>query len=168
MRRSSARRQLITVVALLAAGGVDPSEIARRAGHSSVSFTYDRDGHLFPEVDEWAAAKLDAIRTGGLVRENGRLDPWEAIRHGRLVTSRASPRNCSASPWRGHLTGWFGTGLEALPVLWRRVVNNDRSCDCSGEGDRAAFLAGLKCGSRRTVAAGGPALTDARPWVIVI
>jgi hypothetical protein len=32
-------------------------------------FTYDRDGHLFPEVDEWAAAKLDAIRTGGLVRE---------------------------------------------------------------------------------------------------
>jgi len=57
-----------TGVALLAAAGVDPSEIARRAGHSSVSFTYDRYGHLFPEVDEWAAAKLDAIRTGGLVR----------------------------------------------------------------------------------------------------
>jgi integrase len=57
-----------TGVALLAAAGVDPSEIARRAGHSSVAFTYDRYGHLFPEVDEWAAAKLDAIRTGDLVR----------------------------------------------------------------------------------------------------
>jgi hypothetical protein len=28
-------------VALLALAGVDPSEIARRAGHSSVAFTYD-------------------------------------------------------------------------------------------------------------------------------
>jgi integrase len=51
---------------LLAAAGVDPSEIARRAGHSSVSFTYDRYGHLFPEVDHHAAAKLDSIRSGGL------------------------------------------------------------------------------------------------------
>jgi hypothetical protein len=30
-----------------------------------VSFTYDY-GHLFPEVDGGAAAKLDAIRTNGL------------------------------------------------------------------------------------------------------
>src|SRR6202041_2767286 len=33
-----------TGVALLAAAGVDPMEIARRAGHSSVAFTYDRYG----------------------------------------------------------------------------------------------------------------------------
>ena len=64
MRRSSARRQLVTVVAFLAAAGVDPSEIARRTGHSSVSFTYDRYGHLFPEIDAHAATKLDAIRAG--------------------------------------------------------------------------------------------------------
>lgn len=51
-----------TGVALLAAAGVDPSEIARRAGHSSVAFTYDRYGHLFPEVDRAAAAKLEAVR----------------------------------------------------------------------------------------------------------
>jgi integrase len=56
------------VVALLVAAGVDPSEIARRAGHSSVAFTYDRYGHLFPEVDSGAAVKLDAIRAGGLSR----------------------------------------------------------------------------------------------------
>jgi integrase len=57
-----------TEVALLAGAGVDPSEIARRAGHSSVAFTYDRYGHLFPEVDSGAAGKLDALRSNGLSR----------------------------------------------------------------------------------------------------
>jgi integrase len=51
-----------TGVAFLALAGVDPSEIARRAGHSSVAFTYDRYGHLFPEVDKQAADKLEAVR----------------------------------------------------------------------------------------------------------
>jgi hypothetical protein len=48
-----------TGVALLAAGGVDPSEIARRVGHSSVAFTYHRQGHLLPEVDKQATTKLE-------------------------------------------------------------------------------------------------------------
>lgn len=51
-----------TGVALLALVGVDPSEISRRAGHSSVAFTYDRYGHLFPEVDKQAAEKLERVR----------------------------------------------------------------------------------------------------------
>jgi integrase len=51
-----------TGVAFLAAAGVDPSEIARRAGHASVAFTYDHYGHLLPEVDKGAAAKLDRLR----------------------------------------------------------------------------------------------------------
>jgi len=55
-----------TGVALLAAASVDPSEISRRAGHSSVAFTYDRYGHLFPEADRTAADKLDRLRTDGL------------------------------------------------------------------------------------------------------
>jgi integrase len=38
-----------TGVALLALAGVDPSEIARRAGQASVAFTYDRYGHLLPK-----------------------------------------------------------------------------------------------------------------------
>jgi YD repeat-containing protein len=46
----------------LAAAGVDPSEIVRRAGHSSVAFTYDHYGHLLSEVDKQAAAKLDQLR----------------------------------------------------------------------------------------------------------
>jgi len=40
-------------------------------GHSSVSFTYDRYGHLFPEVDSGAAAKLDVVRTFGLGGRDG-------------------------------------------------------------------------------------------------
>jgi integrase len=51
-----------TGVALLALAGVDPSEIARRAGHTSVSFTYDRYGHLLPEVDKQAGLKLERVR----------------------------------------------------------------------------------------------------------
>jgi hypothetical protein len=35
-------------------------------GQTSVAFTYDHYGHLFPETDRNAAAKLDAIRTSGL------------------------------------------------------------------------------------------------------
>jgi integrase len=52
-----------TGVALLALAGVDPSEISRRAGHSSVAFTYDRYGHLFPEIDKDAGDKLERVRT---------------------------------------------------------------------------------------------------------
>jgi hypothetical protein len=55
------------VVALLAAAGVDPSEIARRAGLSSVAFTYVHYGHLFAETDRDAAAKLDSAV---------KRDPW--------------------------------------------------------------------------------------------
>jgi integrase len=50
-------------VAFLAAASVDPTEIARRAGHASVAFTYDRYGHLLPEVDKQAAAKLEASQS---------------------------------------------------------------------------------------------------------
>ena len=32
-------------------------------GHSSVAFTYDRYGHLLPEVDKQAGAKLELLRS---------------------------------------------------------------------------------------------------------
>jgi integrase len=51
-----------TGAAFLALAGIDPSEIARWAGHSSVAFTYDHYGHLFPEVDKLAANKLEVVR----------------------------------------------------------------------------------------------------------
>jgi hypothetical protein len=51
-----------TGVAFLAEAGVDPSEIAGRAGHAEVAFTYDHNGHLLPEVNKGAATKLDRLR----------------------------------------------------------------------------------------------------------
>ena len=50
-------------VGLLAAA-VDPNEIASRAGHASVAFTYDRRyGYPLPEVDKQSGAKVEAHRT---------------------------------------------------------------------------------------------------------
>ncbi len=67
-----------TGVALLAAAGVDLMEIARRAGHSSVAFTYDRYGHLFPEANTRAAQKLELIR-GGLRGDRAQTSATVAI-----------------------------------------------------------------------------------------
>jgi hypothetical protein len=49
-----------------ACGGNRSLPRSRAASHSSVSFTYDRHGHVFPEVDVGAAAKLEALRNFGL------------------------------------------------------------------------------------------------------
>jgi len=50
-----------TAVALWIAAGAGPKEVATRAGHTSVSFTLDRYGHLYPEVDLSLRERLDAI-----------------------------------------------------------------------------------------------------------
>ena len=51
-----------TAVALWIAAGASPLEVSRRAGHSSVAFTLDRYGHLFPEADTTVADKLEQLR----------------------------------------------------------------------------------------------------------
>jgi integrase len=51
-----------TAVALWIAAGASPLEVSRRAGHTSVSFTLDRYGHLFPEADATVADKLEELR----------------------------------------------------------------------------------------------------------
>ena len=50
-----------TAVALWIAAGANPKEVAARAGHTSVSFTLDRYGHLYPESDAALRDRLDAI-----------------------------------------------------------------------------------------------------------
>jgi integrase len=50
-----------TAVALWIAAGANPKEVAARAGHSSVSFTLDRYGHLYPEADTALRDRLDAL-----------------------------------------------------------------------------------------------------------
>jgi hypothetical protein len=48
-----------TAVALWIAAGAGPKEVATRAGHTSVSFTLDRYGHLYPEADRELRDRLD-------------------------------------------------------------------------------------------------------------
>jgi hypothetical protein len=48
-------------VALWIAAGANPEKASARAGHSSVSFTLDRDGHLYPEADTALRDRLDAL-----------------------------------------------------------------------------------------------------------
>jgi integrase len=50
-----------TAVALWIAAGASPREVATRAGHTSVSFTLDRYGHLYPEADTALRDRLDAL-----------------------------------------------------------------------------------------------------------
>ena len=59
-----------TAVALWIAAGASPKEVAARAGHTSVSFTLDRYGHLYPESDAALRDRLDAIYSTG-EREEG-------------------------------------------------------------------------------------------------
>jgi integrase len=49
-----------TCAALSIAAGAHPKLIAQRLGHSSITITLDRYGHLFPSVEEALAEALDA------------------------------------------------------------------------------------------------------------
>ena len=53
-----------TAVALWIAVGATPKEVAVRAGHTSVSFTLDRYGHLYPEADATLRDRLEALHAG--------------------------------------------------------------------------------------------------------
>ena len=54
-----------TAVALWMAAGANPKEVAARAGHTSICFTLDRYGHLYPESDAALRERLDAIYSAG-------------------------------------------------------------------------------------------------------
>src|SRR5215203_275707 len=55
-----------TAVALWIAAGANPKEVSVRAGHTSVSFTLDRYGHLFPGHDAELRDRLDAMHAESL------------------------------------------------------------------------------------------------------
>jgi hypothetical protein len=48
-------------VALWIKAGRNPKEVSTVAGHSSVSFTLDRYGHLYDDVGEEVQDRLDAL-----------------------------------------------------------------------------------------------------------
>lgn len=50
-----------TAVSLWIANGSNPLQVKERAGHSKISFTFDRYGHLFPKDADPAMAALDTL-----------------------------------------------------------------------------------------------------------
>jgi integrase len=62
-----------TAVALWIAAGTNPKEVSARAGHSSVSFTLDRYGLLYPEADVALRSRLDAFYVAGETTPAGRV-----------------------------------------------------------------------------------------------
>jgi integrase len=57
-----------TAVALAIAAGAHPKAIQQRMGHSSIMVTLDRYGHLFPEMDERLADRLnDTVTAAALI-----------------------------------------------------------------------------------------------------
>jgi integrase len=63
-----------TAVALWIAAGASPKEVAARAGHTSVSFTLDRYGHLYPEADTRLRDRLDALHASARPPEGAVVD----------------------------------------------------------------------------------------------
>jgi integrase len=50
-----------TYMSLMIAAGANPKEVSTWAGHSSVSFTLDRYGHLYDEHGDDVADRLDTM-----------------------------------------------------------------------------------------------------------
>jgi site-specific recombinase XerD len=63
-----------TAVALWIAAGANPKEVAARAGHTSVSFTLDRYGHLYPDADQALRDRLDALHALSQARQSEGVD----------------------------------------------------------------------------------------------
>ena len=76
-------------MALWIAAGANPREVATRAGHTSVSFTLDRYGHLYPEADTALRDRLDVLYgaarpapEGAMVRLRGRAGRGPSVAPG--------------------------------------------------------------------------------------
>ena len=63
-----------TAVALWIAAGASPKEVAVLAGHTSVSFTLDRYGHLYPDSYATLRDRLDALHESVQVRDAEVID----------------------------------------------------------------------------------------------
>jgi integrase len=71
-----------TAVALWIAAGANPKEVAARAGHTSVSFTLDRYGHLYPDADQALRDRLDALHALSQAGQSARFDGPETDQAG--------------------------------------------------------------------------------------
>ena len=69
-------------MALWSAAEANPKEVAARAGHTSVSFTLDRYGHLYPDADQALRDRWDALHALTQTRRPARLDGPETDQAG--------------------------------------------------------------------------------------
>jgi len=77
-----------TAVALWIAAGASPKEVAALAGHTSVSFTLDRYGHLYPDSYATLRDRLDALHSSAQERDAEVIDLSAAVvrpQHGRKM-----------------------------------------------------------------------------------
>jgi integrase len=75
-----------TAVALWIAAGASPKEVAALAGHTSVSFTLDRYGHLYPDSYATLRDRLDALHSSAQERDAEVIDLSSTLvrpQHGR-------------------------------------------------------------------------------------
>jgi hypothetical protein len=77
-------------VALWIAAGANPKEVAARAGHTSVSFTLDRYGHLYPDGDQALRDRLDALHALSQARRSADSDGPETDQAGGSWSEGAS------------------------------------------------------------------------------
>ncbi len=71
-----------TCASLLIAQGAHPKAVQVHLGHSSISVTMDRYGHLFPSDMEALASALDAARSRALADQMRTKDGPEVIKLG--------------------------------------------------------------------------------------
>jgi integrase len=79
-----------TAVALWIAAEANPKEVAARAGHTSVSFTLDRYGHLYPDADQALRDRLDALHALSQTGRPAHLDGPETDQAGSSRLEGAS------------------------------------------------------------------------------
>jgi Phage integrase family len=117
-----------TAVALWIAAGANPKEVSVRAGHTSVSFTLDRYGHLFEghdlelrdRLDTMLAEGLKEAATGSVVQLRPVTPP--------TMTAQRRPRATQATKKTRHHTGSYlrilgvrRQGLEPRTVALREL-----------------------------------------------
>ncbi|MEX2203747.1 MAG: tyrosine-type recombinase/integrase [Actinomycetota bacterium] len=69
-----------TAAALAIASGAHPKAIQERLGHSTITVTLDRYGHLFPSLDEELAERLDVMARGAAGSRAPSLPPEDRAR----------------------------------------------------------------------------------------
>jgi integrase len=110
-----------TAVALWIAAGAHPKEVAVRAGHTSVSFTLDRYGHLFPGSETVLNDSLDELaREGRKSSEEERRARSRAIEDDSFAHVARTPEDSAADlddaqpPDEGEQSGRCGTRTHDL------------------------------------------------------